>query len=148
MFEFPSVGQQAEFLNKNSDQAGRSFEEGLMLIGTQWPQRFQPLGRCPVFVELFFLELCRRSNTALDPGVAHDREMPGLHIGAAGRAERRLQAMLDHSWRQWPVGKITNGAPALQIIGKLLCPCQHLLRRILSVGAERQETGIFHSGLR
>ena len=100
-----------------------------MLIGTEWGESGEPLGRGAVLVELAFLGLGGGPQGLLDRWVRHRDEVPRLEIGAAGRARRGAQARFDEDARHRPIAELTHGAAACQLVGDRLGVSEYLVWR-------------------
>jgi hypothetical protein len=75
-------------LAEDHDQVRRVLQEGLPPVGPQRGQGLEPLGRRPPLVEVPLLGLGGPADPALDVGIAHHHELPGLTVRARRRAGR------------------------------------------------------------
>ncbi len=136
VLDLAAIGQRAKFLQENGDQVRRSLEERFVRIGPQWRQRFEPLRRRPVLVELALLDFCCCAYRLLGLGVADDHEMPWLQVGATRRRACCLQRRFDNVSRHGAVRKLAYRASPVDIGVELLYAPAHLFYRKLLVRAQ------------
>ncbi len=128
-----TVGQLAELLQEHGDQVRRRLEKGLVLVGPERFQRCEPFLRCPVRIELAFLDLGRLADLLLGLGARDHHEMPGLQVGPARRRVGHLQRCLDEVAWYGAIRELAHRASPAEVRIELREARAHFLDRVLAI---------------
>jgi hypothetical protein len=116
-----------------------------VLVGAEWGQGFEPLGRRAMMIEVPLLHLRRFPDARLGCCVTNDHEMPGLEVCPAGRGATGEQAGLDQLAGNGPVAELAHGASASELGAEFIRTTLHFVGWVFAVRGEGQESR--HDGL-
>src|SRR6185436_15447541 len=103
---------------EDRDEPGRLLEVGLVLVGAERSQVLEPARARAAAIELPLLLLGRGADLALELGILHADEAPGLLVRARRRAARRAHEPLDRLARDGPVAEGAHrAAPGEDLAG-------------------------------